>query len=158
MFLLPSTRVSVISGLPCLCSTAAYTFIAPWFSIRNIRDITCKIAALLSVASSVNSTCNLLQGLLGVHRTMAPLHHQSQRKRACLSEWRCDLQAAKKRDFMTGSTIVHSEVRPSMLSSARLAFTQQYGEPAGMHHDTATTACSEHAGACPNQGVLRQAC
>ncbi len=45
-----------------------------------------------------------------------------------LSQGGCDLQAAKKRDFMTGSTTVHSEVRPSMLSSARLAFTQQYGE------------------------------
>ena len=48
-------------------------------------------------------------------------------------------QAAKKRDFMTGSTVVHSEVRPSMLSSARLAFTQQYGEPAVSPHDNAIT-------------------
>ena len=30
-----------------------------------------------------------------------------------LSQGGCDLQAAKKRDFMTGSTTVHSEVRPS---------------------------------------------
>ena len=45
------------------------------------------------------------------------------------------VQAAKKRDFMTGSTVVHSEVRSSMLSSARIAFTQQYGESAiSLHH------------------------
>ena len=44
------------------------------------------------------------------------------------------VQAAKKRDFMTGSTVVHSEVRSSMLSSARIAFTQQYGESAPSLH------------------------
>ena len=45
------------------------------------------------------------------------------------------VQAAKKRDFMTGSTVVHSEVRSSMLSSARIAFTQQYGElMPSLHH------------------------
>ena len=45
------------------------------------------------------------------------------------------MQAAKKRDFMTGSTVVHSEVRSSMLSSARIAFTQQYGElTPSLHH------------------------
>ena len=35
---------------------------------------------------------------------------------------------------MTGSTTVHSEVRPSMLSSARLAFTQQYGGYLATHY------------------------
>ena len=37
---------------------------------------------------------------------------------------------------MTGSTVVHSEVRSSMLSSARIAFTQQYGEsPPSLFHE-----------------------
>ena len=65
-----------------------------------------------------------------------------------LTAWSWILQAAKKRDFMTGSTIVHSEVRPSMLSSARLAFTQQYGElsspgVAGHHPIPLHRACPE---------------
>lgn len=60
-----------------------------------------------------------------------------------LSDQSCDLQAAKKRDFMTGSTTVHSEVRPSMLSSARLAFTQQYGEHVSTRNVTLTTTLLE---------------
>ena len=83
---------------------------------------------------------------------LALKHHKLME--SMLSEMSCAAQAAKKRDFMTGSTIVHSEVRPSMLSSARLAFTQQYGEHAAMHHNTLNGAVVHALGKAGQQAAL----